>query len=96
MRSDWPVPTGIARPTARPPVMPGAQEAEGWDDWWVAIKAEPEFAGAIAERESRSSSHSGRPDPGLAAHLDALAAAGFGSAGTVWQYGQRRILAALR
>jgi len=78
-------------------VRAGVAEVENWQDWWVAIKEEPEFADVIAERESRTWDHpTPRATPGYVAHLEALAAAGFGSVGTVWQYGQRRILAAIR
>jgi SAM-dependent methyltransferase len=82
----------VARQIARA----GVTEAENWEDWWVAIKEEPELADAIAERDGRTWGHPARSNPGYAAHREALAAAGLGSAGTVWQYGQRRILAAIK
>ena len=74
----------------------GIADAENWGDWWVAIKEESEFADLIAEREARTwiGPHGDKAD--YAAHVDALAAAGFGAIGTVWQYGRRRILAAVR
>jgi hypothetical protein len=74
----------------------GVAEAENWQDWWVATKEEPEFAELIAEHDSRTWIHPARSNPDYATHLDSLAAAGFGATGTVWQYGQRRILAAIR
>ena len=74
----------------------GVAEAENWEDWWVAIKKEPALAEPIADRDRRTWAHPVRSNPDYAAHLEALAAAGFGSAGTVWQYGPRRILAAIK
>jgi SAM-dependent methyltransferase len=77
-------------------VRSGLAEAENWQDWWVAIKEEPEFADLIARQESEKVIHATRATPDYATHLEALAAAGFGSVGTVWQYGQRRVVAAIR
>jgi SAM-dependent methyltransferase len=77
-------------------VRSGLAEAENWQDWWVAIRQEPEFADLLAEPEGAAAIHAARATPDYATHLVALAAAGFGSVGTVWQYGQRRVLAAIR
>jgi SAM-dependent methyltransferase len=77
-------------------VRSGLAEAENWQDWWVAIKEEPEFAELIAELERGAQVHGTRATPDYATHVEALTAAGFGSVGTVWQYGQRRVLAAIR
>jgi SAM-dependent methyltransferase len=72
-----------------------------WRGWWEdlasAAAGDEELAAAFDERARRDAEH---PDstvsPPLADHLDALRVAGFGDAGTVWQFGDDRVLVAMR
>jgi SAM-dependent methyltransferase len=68
-----------------------------WDDLASAAADDEELAAAFDRRSRRDAEH---PDstvtPPLADHLDALRSAGLGDAGTVWQYGDDRVLVAMR
>lgn len=70
---------------------------EDWKAWWEAATAAPELAGPAAERERRrlSEDHHGSESVLLNQHVAALRAAGFAEIGTLWQYGENRILAAI-
>jgi SAM-dependent methyltransferase len=70
---------------------------ETWSAWWDAATADPAFAGLLAERERRAleSEHHGSPSGRLAAHVQALRAAGFAEIGTLWQRGDNRLLCAI-
>lgn len=72
--------------------------AETWSGWWDAIAADPRLAGAVAERGAwrDHADHHGWASRLLATHIDALRAAGFAEAGTLWQRGQNRLLCAVR
>ena len=72
--------------------------AECWSGWWDAIAAEPALADRIAEREAwrDHADHHGWATRLLATHIDALHAAGFAEAGTLWQRGENRLLCAVR
>jgi SAM-dependent methyltransferase len=85
------------RATRRPD---GGQEEgarEDWKSWWEAATSAPELAGPAAERERRrlSEDHHGSESALLKQHVAALHAAGFAEIGTLWQYGENRILAAI-
>jgi SAM-dependent methyltransferase len=71
---------------------------ESWSGWWEAIVAEPALAGEVAEREAwrDHADHHGWASRLLGTHLDALRAAGFTEAGTLWQRGENRLLCAVR
>ena len=75
-----------------------AGHGEGWSGWWEAVAADPALAAYAAERARRAvdASHHGSPSGLLATHLDALRAAGFTEAGTLWQRGGNRLLCAVR
>jgi SAM-dependent methyltransferase len=73
-----------------------AGHAEDWEQWWRAVAADPALAGPAAERDRRSVRHHGPESTLLAAHVDALRAAGFADVGTIWQHGSNRVLAAVR
>jgi SAM-dependent methyltransferase len=79
----------------RAPSQPGGRE--DWDDWWRAATADPALAGPAAERERRglSEDHHGSESVLLAEHVAALRAAGFAEIGTIWQYGENRVLCAV-
>jgi SAM-dependent methyltransferase len=70
---------------------------ETWTGWWSAVRADPSLADLVAERERRSleSEHHGSPSGSLAAHVEALRAAGFTEIGTLWQRGDNRLLCAV-
>ena len=70
--------------------------AEDWRQWWQAVAADSVLAAAAAERERRTVRHHGPESTLLAAHTDALRAAGFAEVGTLWQRGSNRLLAAVR
>ncbi len=72
--------------------------AETWSGWWDAIAAEPAMAGPVAEREAwrDHADHHGWATRLLGTHIDALHAAGFAEAGTLWQRGENRLLCAVR
>jgi len=68
-----------------------------WEAWWRAIEADPAFAAAFVERRERQHAHPHHQDmPGLADHERALRDAGFREVGTIWQYLDDRVLAAVR
>jgi hypothetical protein len=73
----------------------GAQET--WKAWWQAVTVAPELAGPAAERKRRrlSEDHHGSESVLLTQHVAALRAAGFAEIGTLWQYGENRILCAI-
>jgi len=70
---------------------------EDWKAWWEAVAVAPELTGLAAERERRrlSEDHHGSESVLLSQHVAALRAAGFAEIGTLWQYGENRILCAI-
>jgi SAM-dependent methyltransferase len=72
-------------------------DQEDWKAWWQAATADPELAGPAAERQQRrlSEDHHGAESVLLGEHVAALRAAGFTEIGTLWQYGDNRILCAV-
>jgi SAM-dependent methyltransferase len=76
-----------------------AGRAEDWGQWWQAAEDSGALAEAVAERAARrlgASDHASADGVRLATHLNALRAAGFAEAGTVWQHGASRLLCAVR
>lgn len=74
-----------------------APAAESWEDWWEALRAEPDLSSAFAERDRRRHEHPLADESDqLSSHVSALRAAGFAEVGTVWQRGTDRVLVALR
>lgn len=71
---------------------------EDWSQWWEAAQADPALAGLTEERNRRewSADHHGTESMTLAAHVSALREAGFSEVGTLWQYGDNRLLCAIR
>jgi hypothetical protein len=70
---------------------------ESWHAWWEAAAADPALAGHVAERSRRhvDADHHGTQSTQLAAHVEALKAAGFAEVGTLWQRGDNRLLCAV-
>lgn len=77
--------------------LAGREHQEDWKAWWEAATADPELAGPAAERARRrlSEDHHGSESVLLIEHVAALRAAGFAEIGTLWQYGENRILCAV-
>ena len=68
---------------------------EDWEQWWEAVAGAPELATAYTERARRKYTHTSE-SLDLDLHLTALRAAGFAETGTLWQYGDDRLLCALK
>jgi SAM-dependent methyltransferase len=73
-----------------------AVESEDWATWWDAVAAAPELRDLTTRQEPRPIDHSQAEPPGLDEHIALLRRAGFAEVGTVWQYGDDRVLVALR
>ncbi|WP_433654405.1 class I SAM-dependent methyltransferase [Nocardia sp. CA-128927] len=73
----------------------GVGDRENWEQWWTAITAEPELATAVAERDDRRWEHPSDSGATYEQHLKLLHEAGFRTAESIWQYGRRRIIAAV-
>src|SRR5580693_5788262 len=89
LRSLYVTLAGLLRPGGQP------SGVENWDEWWQAVAADPALAGAAAER-SQGLVHHSNEGAKLAAHADALRAAGFAEVGTLWQRGSSRVLCGVR
>ncbi|MFF5075804.1 class I SAM-dependent methyltransferase [Actinoplanes sp. NPDC000266] len=63
-----------------------AAGALGYDAWYAEAAREPGLAALVPVREERFADRPPQPLAPLEFHLAALRAAGFGEAGTVWQY----------
>jgi hypothetical protein len=74
-----------------------AGQQEDWKGWWQAATTDPALAGPAAQRAARqlSEDHHGSETLLLSQHVSALRAAGFAEVGTLWQYGENRILCAV-
>jgi SAM-dependent methyltransferase len=73
--------------------------AEDWAQWWVTLRAVPELADAVADRDRRFAerdSHHTELDEPSSWHVDALRAAGFGEAGLLWRSSQDAAVIGLR
>jgi SAM-dependent methyltransferase len=74
----------------------GVTENEDWSGWWAAARAEPALAGLVDERSERALAHHGGNRLTVWEHADLLRAAGFRSAGPIWQSGDDHVLVAIR
>jgi SAM-dependent methyltransferase len=72
-------------------------QVEDWKAWWQAATEDPALAGPAAQRAARrlSEDHHGSESLLFNGHVSALRAAGFSEIGTLWQYGENRILCAV-
>jgi SAM-dependent methyltransferase len=62
--------------------------AEDWTQWWVGLRAIPELAEAVAERDRRFAerdAHHTELDVPSSWHLDALRSGGYAEAGLLWR-----------
>jgi hypothetical protein len=71
------------------------QPPEDWVQWWDAVAADPDL-GPLKKARDDSASHRGSESGLLSTHVAALRDAGFTEIGTLWQYGDDRLLAAVR
>ncbi|MEV6397008.1 class I SAM-dependent methyltransferase [Streptomyces sp. NPDC051907] len=69
---------------------------EDWESWWSGAAADPELAPLLARRGSHRHPPCEGNAPTLSGHVALLREAGFAQVGTVWQYGNSHVLAALR
>lgn len=70
--------------------------AETWEAWWTAVRADPRLADVVAARDARSWDHSDAHAATEEQAVRALRDAGFAEVGRLWQYGDDRLLAAVR
>jgi SAM-dependent methyltransferase len=82
-----------AQPDWRP-LPPGA---EGWDAWWAAIEADPEYLPEVELRRARHHEHPHTHEQHTYGfHRATLLASGFREVGTIWQRLVNRVLIAIR
>ncbi len=73
----------------------GLTDREAWEPWWTAIATDPELSPLVAQRTARNHEHPDNNLLSLTDHTRLLHDAGFRETGSLWQYGDRHILAAL-
>jgi len=68
-----------------------------WDEWWSKATATPRYQDAVAERELVWAHKNGStPKVTVGYHLETLRSAGFSEVGTIWQYLDDWVVAAVR
>lgn len=72
----------------------GVLAAESWQEWWSAVEDAAELS-ALVEERAGGFDHTVTDRPTLEDYLTHLREAGFATAGTVWQYGDDRVIAGL-
>ncbi|WP_229401434.1 class I SAM-dependent methyltransferase [Micromonospora okii] len=86
-----------ARARARRAARYAAGAALSWSDWWDRAGADPALGPLVKRRqEIYPTGHSPEWCPPASWHLDALTAAGFTEAGTLWRGGTDAAVVALR
>lgn len=73
-----------------------AAGVETWDQWWSAAAATDAFAPLLTERARRFGPRRHGDGTTLACHVEALRKAGFVEVDTIAQWGDRRLLIAIR
>ncbi|GGK91992.1 class I SAM-dependent methyltransferase [Nocardia jinanensis] len=81
--------------TARRAQRVGTATAEDWSAWWSAVGAAPELADLV-RRRAGGFEHTVTDRPTAGDYTDFLRDAGFAEAGTVWQYGDDRVVVGIR
>lgn len=74
----------------------GVTDNEDWAAWWEAVAADPELAGAAADRQRRGLTGGHGNGLPLSRHVELLRAAGFTEAGPLWQVGDDTVLVGVR
>ncbi|NUS92188.1 MAG: methyltransferase domain-containing protein [Nocardia sp.] len=93
---DGPRLDGLGRAlTARRAERVGTATAEDWSAWWAAVGAAPELAELVRLRDG-GFEHTVTDRPTVGDYTAFLRAAGFAEAGTVWQYGDDRVVVGIR
>jgi trans-aconitate methyltransferase len=67
-----------------------------WDRWFALLAAQPGYRDAVEERVRRFAQRPPNPDLSPQFHVDALRAAGFAEAGTIWQHFDDYVVLAAR
>ncbi|GAA2180111.1 class I SAM-dependent methyltransferase [Brooklawnia cerclae] len=70
--------------------------ADTWDHWWEVAAARPGYSFAATAREHLWEGNHTAPKVTLGFHLETLRSAGFSEVGTVWQYLDDYVVAAVR
>ena len=75
-----------------------AESVDTWDVWWQAVADSVAYTDALAERERAwgDELHTPPAKVTLGLHLEALRSAGFAEVGTIWQYLDDHVVAAVR
>ncbi|MER6526239.1 class I SAM-dependent methyltransferase [Streptomyces sp. NPDC001508] len=76
-----------------------AHTHEDWESWWAEVAQDPELADLFAQREQRRAAQpAGGPGGHLTAarHAELLREAGFRHVTSVWQFGDSRVLVAVK
>ncbi|WP_280438025.1 class I SAM-dependent methyltransferase [Nocardia carnea] len=81
--------------TARRAERCGTAGAEDWADWWSAVETAPELTELVRLRDG-GFEHAVHDRPTVHDYLAFAVEAGFTEAGTVWQYGDDRVVVAIR
>ncbi|MEV4755266.1 class I SAM-dependent methyltransferase [Micromonospora sp. NPDC049559] len=95
------LPTLTKRLTARAEARRSGRYAAGavlsWQDWWAHVAADPALAPLVERRRQiYPTGHSAEWTPPVSWHLEALRAAGFAEAGTLWRGGPDAAVVGLR
>ncbi|MFE1556280.1 class I SAM-dependent methyltransferase [Streptomyces sp. NPDC058734] len=69
---------------------------EDWESWWAGATADPELSALPERTGERGHPHCEGNDLSVSGHIELLREAGFGHAGTVWQFGNSQVLVAVR
>ncbi|MGW5388001.1 class I SAM-dependent methyltransferase [Nocardia sp. NPDC003963] len=81
--------------TARRGERVGTAAAEDWSAWWAAVGAAPELAELVRQRDG-GFEHTVTDRPTAGDYTAFLRETGFAEAGTVWQYGDDRVVVGIR
>ncbi|MGW4632057.1 class I SAM-dependent methyltransferase [Nocardia sp. NPDC004415] len=81
--------------TARRGDRQGTAAAEDWAQWWDAVARAPELAELVRLRDG-GFEHTVHDRPTVHDYVGFARAAGFAEAGTVWQYGDDRVVVGIR
>ncbi|GGF50448.1 hypothetical protein GCM10011519_25500 [Marmoricola endophyticus] len=82
------------RMTVRRAQRAGTRGHEDWEEWWSAVERAPELAALVAERAG-GFVHVVERRATVRDWVDLLLASGFAEAGTLWQYGDDRVVVGL-
>ena len=80
--------------TARRAQRRGSRTGEDWQQWWDAVESAPELAELVRHRNG-GFAHVVDDRPTVHDYLDFLRSGGFREAGTLWQFGDDRVIAGL-